>query len=290
MRSLRRNENVSYGMSVVCLAACVILVYMAVSLAVAQIGLSAMVTNLICNCLALVAGLVWYFYDQKKNPVFFKKEPLKMSIFGWFVVLAVFVFMYLSSQVLGNYLWAAGPQIGLTSDYANMSNSDLYWYVFTAVTVAPIVEELFFRKFIFAKLRMRFSFTISFVISTLFFMVFHGTIMHIPLALGISLVTCIFYDITGKFRWSLFFHILFNYLAASYVIVMQMPVWVACIVYAVSLTLFILAYVYQKQVFGKYLKAGGLEQFEAFLDEKRKHFETLYETADGAESEQKSED
>lgn len=289
MKGLRKNENVSYGMSVVCMAACLIFVYIALSIAVSQIGLSPMMSNFICTIIASIAGVVWFVYDKQRHPVFFEKEPIKMSIFGWFILLVAFAFLYLSSEALGNYLWTNGPQIGITSDYSDMSNTDLYIYVLTAVTIGPLFEELFFRRFIFAKLRMKFSFLISTTISTLFFIVFHGTLMHVPLAVGLSLVTCIFYDMTGQFGWCLFFHMLFNYLAASYIIVMPMPVWVAGIVYAVTLILFILAYVYRKQVFGKYLKAGSLAQFEAFLDEKRKHFETIGQTQDGAEQEQKSE-
>ena len=288
---LRTNtkSNVVYGMSIVCLAIFWIFCYMLMSYVISLIGLDNQITNLICNVIALIGLLVWARQDSRVNPSLPEKQSLKMSAFGWVMVLGVFALLFSSVEILGNFIYTLFPTFGVSADYANMSDLSVYIYTIGAVTVGPVMEELFFRRFVFAKLRGRFSFLVSTTISTLLFIAFHGTLMHIPLAVGLSLVTCMFYDMTGQIGWSMFFHVLFNYLAASFIIVVPMPVWVASIVYAVTLSLFILAYVYRKQVFGKYLKAGSLAQFEAFLDEKRKHLETLGQTNTGAESEQKAE-
>ena len=284
-----KRGHVAYGMSIVCLAAFWLCIYMILSFVVSQLNLGAIWTNVICTSIALVGGIVWWILDDKRNPIKPEKEPIKMSIFGWAVMLGLFALLFASSEVLGNFIYAVGPAIGVTSEYANMSNNDLYIYVLAAVTIGPVMEEIFFRKFIFGKLRQKYPFWVACVVSTLFFIVFHGTLMHIPIAVCVTLLTCMFYDMTKQFGWCLFLHMLFNYLAASYIIVIPMQWWIAGIAYAVILTLFILAYVYRKQVFGKYLKAGSLEQFEAFLDDKRKHFETLSQTDESANQEQKSE-
>ena len=283
------NKNVSYGMSIVCLAAFWIFVYMILSYVVGLLNLGDAITNLICSIIGAIGGIVWVIFDNKHSLPFKQKEPIHMSAFGWTMFLCLFAMVYLSSEVIGNYIYSHGLQVGLTSTYSEMNGRDLYIYVASAITVAPICEELFFRRFVFAKLRLKFSFWIATIVSTLLFIVFHGTLMHIPLAIGLSLMICIFYELTGQFGWCIALHMLFNYLAASYIIVMDMPLWGACIMYVVSISLFILAYVYREKVFGKYLRVGSLAQFEAFLDDKRKHFETIGQTQDGAKQEPKSE-
>ena len=284
-----KRRHVAYGMTIVCLAAFCLFAYMIVSFAASKLNLGTVWTNVISTAIALVGGIIWWFVDYKKNPIKPEKEPIKMSIFGWALFLSLFALLFASAEVLGNFIYAVGPDVGVTSDYANMSANDLYVYIVSAVTIGPVMEEIFFRRFIFGKLRQQYPFWISCTVSGLFFIVFHGTLMHIPIAIGVTVLTCMFYDMTKQFGWCLFLHMLFNYLAASYIIVIPMAWWIAGIAYAVILALFICAYVYRKQVFGKYLAVGSLEQFEAFLDDKRKHFETLSQTDESADQEQKSE-
>jgi hypothetical protein len=95
-------------MSIVCLAAFWIFVYMILSYVVGLLNLGDAITNLICSIIGAIGGIVWVIFDNKHSLPFKQKEPIHMSAFGWTMFLCLFAMVYLSSEVIGNYIYSHG--------------------------------------------------------------------------------------------------------------------------------------------------------------------------------------
>ena len=106
-------------------------------------------------------------------------QKLRFSAFGWLVIAVTFAALYVASEMAGLTLRETMP-LGLTSAYTEMSDFDVYLYIAMAVSVAPLCEELLFRWMMFHRFRSKVSFWPAYIISTFFFTLVHGTIMHIP--------------------------------------------------------------------------------------------------------------
>lgn len=88
------------------------------------------------------------------------------------------------------------------------------------ITIPPIWEELFFRKFLYSKLKNKFSKDRAIFISSLLFGLLHFNIVMIIFAYGIGVISCKIYDKTGEIKYSILFHAisnLFNSIFHNYV-------------------------------------------------------------------------
>ena len=248
--------------------------YIGVTLAHESI-LSAFIGDLLFTVIfGSIAILYWYKHRGDE-----KSEKLRFSIFGWLMIVLLFLFLYCTSQALGNYLGIQFP-VGLTTTYTEMSQSELLIYVIMGVTVAPLAEELLFRWILFRHVRRIAPFWISTLVSAALFALFHFTIMHIPVAVGLTIFVCIFYEVTGNFLYCVLFHVLYNFMATTFLIGLDVSVVPMVIAYFVYLASTVAIYHWREVIFKKYLKAGGLEQFEHMLDESRKHFDEKIESKD----------
>ena len=222
--------------------------------------------GLVCVLLGVPACV--YAFKHRPGP---DEERVKFSAFGWLMILFTFCCMYVTAEGLGNWIRVIAP-IGLTDTYTEMTTEDLYMYLAMAVTVGPIAGELIFRRYMFRVFRNSFSFWPSSLMSSVLFTVFHGTAMHIPVTMALLLFLTVLYEVTGRFRLCMIFHILFNYMGATFLFDSHAtpPVMIVC--YGLVVAAMVLSYVFRDFVFGKMLRAGGIQQFESYLDEKRKHF------------------
>lgn len=228
---------------------------------------SAIVDVSVILVIGTMAFLAWF-----RGPKIPKDEKLKFSVFGWIVLLIAFAWLYFSSEAIGQWLSKVAPT-SADSFYIGENSTSFYLYILCAVTIGPICEELIFRWVLFHHFREKLNFWISMGLSTLLFTLVHGTVMHAPITIILSLFICVMYEVTGQFKYCLLFHLLFNFMAATYVLGMiGMPVWGMFIIYGIVFVAIILAYVFRETVFKKWLRMGGLVQFEAYLDNKRMHF------------------
>lgn len=239
-------------------------------------------TNVIFSLLisdSILAGFVSYFvlifcfglFAFRTPDVLHRDDSVSFSLFGWFLIFLVFGLLYVTSEAFGNYLYTVCP-IGLTDTYVSMEGDALYAYLIAGCTVAPVTEELLFRRILFSGFRRSFSFWPSVIFSGILFSLFHGTVMHIPIAIGLSVFLSILYETTGRFTWCIVFHVLFNCAAVLYLVSVQIPSVIMILFYFLVLAVLVLSYQFRSFVFGRLLRRGCLSSFEAYLDEKRRHF------------------
>ena len=230
------------------------------------------ITSLATDVVLILAIMPFVIREWRQKPRIPKEEKYKFSVFGWSILILTLVCLFLSSESLGNYLGVKFPS-GVEGTLYDPNSSQFYIYVAMALTIGPVAEELFFRWLMFHKLRGGLSFWVSFCVSTLLFMLVHGTVMHIPVTLILALFLCVIYESTGKFSYCIVFHLLFNFMAAGYVIpLFNIPYWSMIVLYVIVMAVIIAGYIFREKVFHKVLVAGGLKQFEAYLDNKKAHF------------------
>ncbi len=93
-------------------------------------------------------------------------------------------------------------------------DSNLIYTHFGALLIAPILEELLFRRYIFKRLLKNYSLITAMVVSSSLF-----ALPHLPAyenlipAFIFGLVTCIIYYKTNKIIYSIIFHFSYNFLA-----------------------------------------------------------------------------
>lgn len=92
-----------------------------------------------------------------------------------------------------------------------ISSSALWISVPVAVIIAPILEELLFRKLILSRL-LPFGEGFAVLVSAVLFGLFHGNLAQMPYAIAVGLVFGLVVARTGRVRDSIFMHATLNFL------------------------------------------------------------------------------
>lgn len=226
-------------------------------------------------CLAPLA-----VHGTRRGPGWEPDVPgLKMTGLGWTLLACVFLLMYVAVEMTGIWLGSRFPDFGTTGAYLEMQERDVLLYLVRAVTVTPFVEEFVARYVIFRRVRSRFGFWPGFAASALYFSLLHGTIMHLPLAIGLTFFLCTLYSVTGRFRYCVAFHMAFNWCGSALVFSVDgMPVWSRFALLGLSYGLLLALYAFRKYLFGTLFQAGVLDVLEGRLSA------SLDRLADKAES------
>jgi len=204
----------------------------------------------------------------------------RISVSGWIALFGLLFVMYVGSEMVGLWLWGMYPTVGATQSYADLSDTQLYLYSIRGMLAAPFLEEFACRFVLFRPVRAKLGFWPAVVASALYFCLIHGTLMHIPLAIGLTLFSCTVYSATGKYRYCVLFHMVFNWFAVAVVFSVQgFPVWARWAILFVSYVLIVLLYVFRERLFNGALAVGASAMFEDFLDSE------LDKLADKAEAE-----
>lgn len=197
-------------------------------------------------------------------------EPVtekKFSVAGWVALFCVLFVMYVGSEMTGLWLLYSYPDVGATQSYAELTDTQLYLYSIRGLVAAPFLEEFTCRFLLFRPIRAKVGFWPGVVVSALYFCAIHGTLMHIPLAVGLTLFNCVVYDATGKYRYCVLFHMVFNWFAVAVVFsVSGFPARAQFAVLAASYVLIVLMYVFRKKLFDGVLPVGASVLLERFLD------------------------
>lgn len=97
-----------------------------------------------------------------------------------------------------------------TATAALMSNSDLWQNILTIAILAPILEELLFRKLIIDKLS-KFGEGVAILVSALMFGLYHGNIVQLVYATALGLVLGYVYSKSKKIHFTIILHMIINF-------------------------------------------------------------------------------
>lgn len=150
------------------------------------------------------------FFLVKKDPPKQKKisVPTLLALFAVSLVL-VNVGQYLSEIFLGFFTQASG-ETG-ENPVAQMSESIPFWLNFiVSVLVAPVMEELFFRRLVIDRLR-RYGDGKAILISGILFGLIHGNFYQFFYAAILGILFGLIYCQTGRIRYTVILHMGINF-------------------------------------------------------------------------------
>ena len=209
-----------------------------------RIGLSFFMLIAITTTVQLIIGTVtgeyaphladeaWYIWTMSLVPLYLfafpvfwliiKKvpstqiKPYRMSI-GRFVLTAI---MCIALMYIGNIIGTVLSAL-FAPDIESMINplqeiimgSNMIWNFLFAVLIAPIGEEILFRKLLIDK-TVRYGEGTAVVLSGLFFALFHGNLFQAFYAFLLGLMFGYIYVKTGKLRYTIILHMIINFLGA----------------------------------------------------------------------------
>ena len=139
-----------------------------------------------------------------------QKEQWGFWKFASFFVIAVGI--GLAGNILGRLVGLLQPSGPDSAELDQLiRNSSLWVNLLTTVIMAPVVEELFFRKLVMDRL-LGYGQKTAIIISGIMFGMAHGNFSQFFYAFGIGILWAYVYAKTGKVRYTIGFHMLFNLL------------------------------------------------------------------------------
>ena len=156
------------------------------------------------------------FMQLKKVPTE-NIERRKITL-GQFIICLI---MCISIMQIGNYIGLAlTTAIGWVFDRQLINpmmdlvlESNLFLTFVFAVVLAPIFEELLFRKLLIDR-AIRYGEGSAILISSLYFALFHGNLFQFFYAFALGAMFAFIYVKTGKLRYSILLHMIINFLGS----------------------------------------------------------------------------
>ena len=175
----------------------------------------------------LTVGFIFYFivikYKQNLSSLglslknYFK--GIRFGAAGYLVILPVLGLVFILSTLIAKHLGYQPPSSPLFRIFFKEKNLILVGYsVFLAVLAGPIVEEIFFRGFIYSAVKKKIGVWRAIVLTAILFSLIHRNLFgFIPiLILGIALAWL--YEKTGSLIPSITLHIVHNSLIMSFML------------------------------------------------------------------------
>lgn len=200
-----------------------------------------------------------------------RKSDYKLKQSAWFVIFILFLVSYVFGQAVTAYVG-----IKLPSDYVNtyrdLKSYELYLYLFVAVTFGPVVEEFLFRGFFYKYLRKQYSVFVCAIVSSVVFGLSHGTTEHMPMTCAFGLFLCFIFELTGKIRYCIGFHILANLLGMVYIVSIPISYVFCIVVYFIYIAVMLVMLAGVDVLRQKWQFCESDKTFTEKLEEKRKHW------------------
>ena len=92
-----------------------------------------------------------------------------------------------------------------------------WWFLVGGALVAPIVEEIFFRGFVFAGFRRRYGWVRAAVFSSILFALVHGELTALPPIFLLGLLFAVLYEYSGAIWTGMILHVANNALSLALV-------------------------------------------------------------------------
>ncbi|RHP45300.1 CPBP family intramembrane metalloprotease [Clostridium sp. OM02-18AC] len=151
-----------------------------------------------------------------------EKKKISLSQFLGLLVLC-YGFTYLGNLLGGILMEAAGTLRGM--DYSNpvadlVDQMDLEMLVLTTVIIAPVMEELMFRKYLVERL-VPYGQKTAVLFSGLLFGLFHGNFYQFFYAAILGAVFAWIYSSTGRLRYNIALHMCINFLGGVLPVVLS---------------------------------------------------------------------
>lgn len=190
----------------ICLCVFTLALYFVSSTLFVSFGLSPVKASVFTGLLSSSACFYFYSHDKSKTV-----NKLGFTLGRVVLCLLFFFAFWWVSQNVSAFVYYFTQDASYDS-YQTFASGDNILYVILTLFIAPITEELLFRGIWYRELSKTSVWT-AYGVSSLLFAFMHGTLVHIPAAVLSGFLFCVVYDYTGKLRYCMLLHILYNLLS-----------------------------------------------------------------------------
>ena len=180
----------------------------------------------------------------------------------------------------------AGPMIGLVIAWIACICLPIQFIFHTTVTPdeymsvpaairfaisAPLMEEAFYRGVMFRQARRGFGYKIAFITNAVIFYFMHDGPIYIFVTLPVSLTACALMEKTGRVRYGMILHLVFNvlgYFMMNMVFDEDLAVWSFLILYPAFVVAFPILFFGKKADLGRQAPEGSLQEGMAGVEAK----------------------
>ena len=215
-------------------------------------------------------GWCFIWHQWTSNP-YASKPNYKLKQSAWFIIFILFLVSYIFGQAVTAYVGIKLPS-AYVHTYRDLKSYELYLYLFVAVTFGPIVEEFLFRGFFYKYLRRGYSVFVCAIVSSVVFGLSHGTTEHMPMTCAFGLFLCFIFELTGKIRYCIGFHILANLLGMVYIVSIPISYVFCIVVYFIYIAVMLVMLAGVDVLRQKWQFCESDKTFTEKLEEKRKHW------------------
>lgn len=215
-------------------------------------------------------GWCFIWHQWTSNP-YASKPNYKLKQSAWFVIFLLFLVSYIFGQAVTAYVGIKLPS-DYVHTYRDLKSYELYLYLFVAVTFGPVVEEFLFRGFFYKYLRKQYSVFVCAIVSSVVFGLSHGTTEHMPMTCAFGLFLCFIFELTGKIRYCIGFHILANLLGMVYIVAIPISYVFCIVVYFIYIAVMLVMLAGVDVLRQKWQFCESDKTFTEKLEEKRKHW------------------
>lgn len=164
---------------------------------------------------ALHTPLIYFIMYRLLRKIKTATHPVidTMNSVKFFKIIAVCFFVMLLGSFLGSLVSSLFSYLtgDLTENYVSLIIKDMHIWeiVLYAVILAPLFEELIFRKLVIDKLS-RYGTSFCIIVSSLVFALYHGNFYQFFYAFGVGAILSYVYCIYGKISYTILIHSLIN--------------------------------------------------------------------------------
>lgn len=173
--------------------------------------------SIVSDLTAILAGLFVYLSIYSVNRRKGVSEPFKPRAWAVFLLIFSVILLWFLTQCMSLCISLNVENTGMDA-YADVVASDTGLWVILALFIAPAAEEFIFRGFMYKSWTHCMNGFLAAVISSLIFAAIHGTWMHIPVAFMMGLFNAAIFELTGKLRYAVVCHVLYNFVSVSAIV------------------------------------------------------------------------
>ena len=137
------------------------------------------------------------------------KASFKKILVSLYYLLLFWPFIYIVS-LMSNLLITEAAEQKVVSLLRNGSYKEQLYIIVSAVIVAPIIEEIYFRHILYAKIKLYVGILPSIIISSILFGILHKNIYAYITLFLVSIFLCIIKEISGCTIFPIYVHSIFN--------------------------------------------------------------------------------
>tara|TARA_B100001057_G_scaffold85893_1_gene81731 strand:+ start:1822 stop:2511 length:690 start_codon:yes stop_codon:yes gene_type:complete len=134
---------------------------------------------------------------------------LKKILVSLYCILLIWPFIYIVS-LLSNFLITEAVEQKVVTILKTGNVKEQLYIIVSAIIVAPIIEELYFRHILYTKVKLHLGILPSIIICSIFFGIIHKNVYAYITLFTLSIFLCVIKEISGSTIFPIYVHSIFN--------------------------------------------------------------------------------